>query len=55
VMKQNILAKDLILNTVLFMDEQMMAAGTDCELQRAACTLNNIVFKSQEIRQRQRL
>jgi hypothetical protein len=45
VIKQNILAKDLILNTSLFAADQVIVASTENELQRAAYTLNNIAIK----------
>jgi hypothetical protein len=44
VIKSNILAKDLILNTILFADEQVIVASTEDELQRAAYTLNIFLF-----------
>jgi hypothetical protein len=43
--KQNILAKNLTPNTVLFMDDQVLMQSTEVELQRAACTLNNMAIK----------
>jgi hypothetical protein len=46
VIRQDILAKDLILNTVLFIDEEVVVASTEGELPRAACTLNSIIIKS---------
>jgi hypothetical protein len=45
VIKQNILAKDLTLNTILFVDEQVIVASREGELQRAAYTLNNVAIK----------
>jgi hypothetical protein len=43
--KQNILAKDLTPNIVLLADDQVLMANTEVELQRAACTLNNMAIK----------
>jgi hypothetical protein len=45
VFKQNILAKDLTPNTILFMYDQVIMANTEDEMQRAAYTLNNIAIK----------
>jgi hypothetical protein len=45
VIKQIILAKDLILNTMLFADDQVIMASTEDELQRATYTHNNIAIK----------
>jgi hypothetical protein len=42
VIKQNILAKDLIPNVLLFVDDQLIVSNAEYELQRAAYTLNNI-------------
>jgi hypothetical protein len=42
VIKPNILANNLILNTILFADDQVIVASTEDDLQRAAYTLNNI-------------
>jgi hypothetical protein len=39
--KQNILVKGLILNTILFADDQVIVASTENELQRAAYKQNN--------------
>jgi hypothetical protein len=41
VIKPNILAKNLILSTVLFAADQVIVASTEDEVQRAAYTLNN--------------
>lgn len=46
VIRQNISAEDLILSTFVFMKEQMLVASTEGELQRAVCTLSNIIIKS---------
>jgi hypothetical protein len=45
--KQNVLANDLILNTrtISFIDGQMIVASTEDELQRAVRALNNIDVK----------
>jgi hypothetical protein len=43
--KQNILAKNLTLNTILFADDQVIVASTEDELQSAAHTLNNLAIK----------
>jgi hypothetical protein len=45
VIKPNILGNDLILNTILFADDQVIVTSTEDELQRAAYTLNNIAVK----------
>jgi hypothetical protein len=45
VIKQNILAKNLILNTILFADDHVIVTSTEGELQRAVYTLNNITIK----------
>jgi hypothetical protein len=45
VIKQNILAKGSILNTIVFMDDQVKIASIEDELQRAVYTLNNIAIK----------
>jgi hypothetical protein len=42
VIKQNILAKVLILNKILFVDEQVIVASTEDELQRVAYEPNNV-------------
>jgi hypothetical protein len=44
VIKPNISAKDLILNTILFADDQVIVASTEDKLQRAAYALNNIAI-----------
>jgi hypothetical protein len=44
VIRQNSLAKDLTLNTISFVDKQVIMASRD-ELQRAAYTLNNVPIK----------
>jgi hypothetical protein len=45
VIKQNIVAKDSTLNTVLFPDDQMIVGSAENELQRAAYILNSIADK----------
>jgi retron-type reverse transcriptase len=45
VIKQNMLAKDFALNTVLFADDQVIMASTDDGLRRAAYTLSSIAIK----------
>jgi hypothetical protein len=45
VTKQNILAKDLILNAVLFMGEQVIEPNTEDEIEIAVFALNNIAIK----------
>jgi hypothetical protein len=45
VTKQNILAKDLILNTVLFVDKQVIMYSTEDEMQRTLYALNNKAIK----------
>jgi retron-type reverse transcriptase len=45
VLKQNILAKVFILNTILFADDQVIVSRTKDEVQSAAYAPNNIAFK----------
>jgi NAD(P)H-hydrate repair Nnr-like enzyme with NAD(P)H-hydrate dehydratase domain len=45
VMKQSILAKDITLNTVLFMDDQVIMTSTEDEVQRVVYAWNNIAIK----------
>jgi hypothetical protein len=45
VIKQNILRKNLTLNTILFVDDHVIVENTEDELQRAAYTLNSIAIK----------
>jgi hypothetical protein len=44
-MKQSILAKDVTLNTILFMDDQVIMVSTEDELRRAAYACNSIAIK----------
>jgi hypothetical protein len=44
-MKQNILGKNLIINTVLFADDQVNMVSTEDELQRATYMANIIDVK----------
>jgi hypothetical protein len=44
-MKQNILAKNLILNTIWFTGNQVTLERTEDEQQRAEYTLNNMAMK----------
>jgi hypothetical protein len=45
VIKQNILAKELIRNTISFVDDQMIVTSIEDEKQRAAYTQSNITIK----------
>jgi hypothetical protein len=47
VFKKNVVAKDLALNAILFVDDQVIIASTEDELQRATYlyTLNNVAIK----------
>jgi hypothetical protein len=45
VIRQNILAKVLTLNTILFAHDQVILASIEDEMQRTAYTLNNVATK----------
>jgi hypothetical protein len=43
--KQNVMMKNLILNTILFVDDQVIVARTEDDMQRAVYALNNVAIK----------
>jgi hypothetical protein len=42
--KQNVMMKNLILNTILFPDNQVIVTSTEDDMQRAVYALNNVKF-----------
>jgi hypothetical protein len=43
--KQNVMVKNLILNTILFADDQVTVTSTEDGMQRAVHALNNVAIK----------
>jgi hypothetical protein len=43
--KQNVMMKNLILNTILFADDQVIVTSTEHDMQRAVYALNNVAIK----------